>query len=309
MKQHTHRKTDGLITAYDLASGSGALAPAARFTPTNGDRPIAVDFTAGFRLACYTTSDAVVCLSADSTELWRHLLGPCAPQHYVHWPNCAFSPDGRTVWVYRPDVLAGRGPVDRWEVLDTATGEPLDGTELDTAGHGGSQHFHPADGHVLLEVGEGQDGAAVFRASLRDGRLEVVHYPWPDRCLIDLAPDGTQFMTVAHDQTDVTFHRYPDGEELLTLGVDDFEPGRPNAVLEWTGGGYLTDGTAVVTTAGEDEETEEEWYRDHLVDLATGTVGPFASGRTHSSTTTPLGDGSWLLGDPDGPPVRRCGPA
>ena len=165
------------------------------------------------------------------------------------------------------------------------------------------QRCHPSDGHVLLNVGEGQDGTALFRAALEDGRLDLTAYPWDDRCLIELSPDGTRFMTVDHGQADVTFHRYPGGEPELTLTVEDLGHDPELVYFEWNGG-FLTDGTAVVTALGETED-EEEWHRDHLVDLATGAVRPFASGSTHADEITPLGDGSWLL---DGP-FRRCGPA
>ncbi|GAA2998606.1 hypothetical protein GCM10020229_08760 [Kitasatospora albolonga] len=306
--KHTTRVLKDVIHVYDLAGGPGELVPVARFLPVAGDEPISTSVTSDLGRACYTTLNAVVCVSADGTELWRHLLEPHSTSPYGHRPDCAYSPDGRTVWVYRPDAMADRGLLDHWEVLDAATGERLDAVELGTVGHGGSQYFHPTDGHVLLELGEGQDGVATFRARLLGGRLEVFQYPWHDRCLIELSPDGTQFMTVDHSQTDVTFHRYPGGEELLTLTVDAFEPDREEGVVEWNGG-YLTDSTAVVTIMGEDEETEEEWHRDHLVDLATGAVTPFASGSADSYDITPLGDGSWLLAGPDGHPVRRCGPA
>ncbi|MFI5529792.1 hypothetical protein ACIA8O_14755 [Kitasatospora sp. NPDC051853] len=302
--KHTTRHAKGVIHVYDLTTGPGELTGVATFTPVAGDEPVSSSVSSDLRRLCYTTLDAVVCVSAGGAELWRRPLEPLPLRNYVRSPSCELAPDQRTLWVFRPDAMGGHGLPDHWEVLDAETGELLDRAGLDTTAHGGSQYFHPADGHVLLEVGEGQDGVITFRGALVDGRLEVFRYPWHDRCLIELSPDGTQFMTVAHDQTDVTFHRYPGGEELLTLTVDAFEPVLEEAVVEWNGG-YLTDSTAVVTIAGEDEETEEEWHRDHLVDLTTGAVSPFPSGSTHSYDVTPLGDGSWLL---DGP-VRRCGPA
>ncbi|MFJ8041957.1 hypothetical protein ACIRBX_15800 [Kitasatospora sp. NPDC096147] len=301
--KHTSRLLDGVIHVYELAGGPGELAPAARIRPVAGDEPVAISVTSDLGRVCYTTLNAVVCVSADGSEVWRHPLEPHSSARYGHRPDCAYSPDDRTVWVYRPDVMADRSPVDLWVVLDAATGGQIDGAELETAGHGGSQYFHPTDGHVLLELGEGQDGVAAFRGRLEAGRLEVVRYPWHDRCLIDLSPDGTRFMTVDHGQADVTFHRYPGGEEVLTLAVEDFGPEAEDGVVEW-GGGFLSDGTAVVTLAGEDEETEQEWHRDHLVDLATGSVTPFASGSADSYDITPLGDGSWLLAGPTGHPVR-----
>ncbi len=78
-------------------------------------------------------------------------------------------------------------------------------------------------------------------------------YPWSDRCLIDLAPDGQQFMTVDHGTADVSFHRHPGGEVLFTLPVEAFGYDPEETFMEWNGG-YLTSDLAVVTLGGEGEE-------------------------------------------------------
>ena len=94
----------------------------------------------------------------------------------------------------------------------------------ETVGHGAGHHVHPVDGNLYLDIGEGQDGSVILRGGAGvDGEAEFVTYPWWDRCLIDLAPDGQQFMTVDHGQADVAFHRTPAGT------CSSLCPSRPSA--------------------------------------------------------------------------------
>ncbi|MFI5617849.1 hypothetical protein [Streptomyces sp. NPDC051567] len=101
-------------------------------------------------------------------------------------------------------------------VPGVCSGAVLARRELEAVGHGAGHHVHPVEGSVYLGVGEGQDGAGILRGiSWADGEVEFVTYPWWDRCLIDLAPDGQQFMTVDHGQADVSFHRHLSGEVIF----------------------------------------------------------------------------------------------
>ncbi|MGW3108496.1 hypothetical protein [Streptomyces sp. NPDC001100] len=121
-----------------------------------------------------------------------------------------------------PTPLAGRDRPDQWVALDAKTGAVVAQADLQTVGHGGQQLLHPASDHVLLDVGEGQDGSVTYRASLNGDRMNLVGYPWEDRCLIGLSPDGHQFMTVHHEQADAALHTYPDGEVRFALSVNAF---------------------------------------------------------------------------------------
>ncbi|MFD6415220.1 hypothetical protein [Streptomyces sp. NPDC060194] len=301
------RLREGRIHAYAVGDGDhGPLEPVATFAPRHGDE--AVDAAVGRDLesVVYTTLNDVVCLTAAGDVRWASALEPRSDVRHGHRPGCALSADGRAVWVYRPDAMAGRGTADRWVVLDAQSGLPLGERKLETVGHGGEHHVHPADGSVYLDIGEGQDGSVVLRGTLgADGEPEFTAYPWSDRILIQLSPDGTQFMTVDHDQADVSFHRHPDGDVLTTLPVEAFGYDPEDHWLEWSGG-YLTAGTAVVTVRREDDE--EEWFRHHLVDLRTGTPGGEpATSASHPYDLVPLGDGTWLTGMSDGRPVRTAG--
>ncbi|MEU4037348.1 hypothetical protein [Streptomyces collinus] len=298
------RHRDGLIHAYVTDSaGLGGLRPAAVFRPRPGDEVVESAVGPDLERAVYTTLNGAVCLTAAGEQVWASSFEPHSDRRHGHRPGCALSRDGRTVWVYRPDAMADRGGADQWVVHHADSGAVLARHDLETVGHGGGHHVHPVDGSVYLDIGEGQDGSVILRGTVGpDGTTEFVTYPWDDRCLVDLAPDGRQFMTVDHGQADVAFHRHPSGDVLFTLSVEDFGHDPEEIFVEWSGG-YLTPDLAVVTLGGEDEE---EWFRHHLVDVRTGTLrGEIAAEGTGPYDMVPLGDGSWLTAGPDGHPVRR----
>ncbi|WP_046777023.1 hypothetical protein [Streptomyces yangpuensis] len=298
------RHRNGLILAYAVdPEVFGPLEPAVVFRPRVGDAVEESVVRADLERVVYTTLNEVVCLTRSGDPMWVSAFAPHSDVRHGHRPGCSLSPDGRTVWVYRPDVMAQRGVADQWVVYDTDSGEVLARREVETAGHGSVHHTHPVDGSVYLTIGEGQDGAVVLRGVIgADGAPRFVMYPWPDRCLIDLAPGGRQFMSVDHDQGDVAFHDHPSGDVQFTLPVDAFGYDPDDTYVEWSGG-YLTPDTAVVTLGGERED-EEEWFRHHLVDVRTGAL----LGVSNPYEGEPLGDGSWLTQGADGHPVRRSLP-
>ncbi|MEU7027974.1 hypothetical protein AB0A60_14935 [Streptomyces sp. NPDC046275] len=301
------RHRDGLIYAYVPASGAlGTLEPAAVFHPRRNDEAVASAVRPDLERVVYTTLNSVVCVTRAGELVWASEFEPHSDRPHGHQPGCVLSLDGRRVWVYRPDAMAGRGGGDQWVVHDADSGAVLARRELETVGHGGLHYVHPVDGSLYLNVGEGQDGSAIFRAALgAAGEPEFTPYPWSDRCLIDLAPDGRQFMTVDHGQEDVAFHRHPSGEVLFTLPVEAFgHDDAEDTWVEWAGG-YLTPDLAIVTLGGTDQD-EEECFRHHLVDVHTGTLrGEFTAQTPHPYELIPLGDGSWLSGAADEHPVRH----
>ncbi|MFJ7909245.1 hypothetical protein [Kitasatospora sp. NPDC096204] len=301
----TTRLVDGLVCAYAPAPDAvGVLSPAVACRPAAGDEVVGHTVAADLRHAYYTTLDAAVCVAtADGAEVWRSRFEPEGHSVHGHRPACELSPDGRVLWVYRPDVLAGRDRPDQWVAVDAATGAVLARTDLETAGHGGIQLPHPASGRIFLNVGEGQDGTVVHHASLVDGRIELVGYPWVDRCLIDLSPDGHRFLTVDHAQNDLTVHTFPGGEVAFTLTAEDFGHDPEAVCLEWSGG-YLTADTLVATLVGETED-EQDWFGHYLVDARSGRIrGGFDAHTAEPYDVLPLGDGSWLTTDSSGHPVR-----
>lgn len=287
---------EGRLCGYDVAAPVGPLRPVVVFEPVAGDEIVEGVISADRRWAVYTTLHATVCVAEGGSEIWRWDFEPAATEKHGHSPGCVLAQGDREVWVYRADAMAGRGP-DLWAVLDAANGEVLASTELETVGHGATQIAHPSDGHVLLNVGEGQDGTIIYLGALRD-RLELTRFPWDDRVLIGLAPDGTRFMTVDHSQGDVAFHSHPDGTVLFSLDVDAFGKDAEDVFVEWAGG-FLTAETAVVALVG-----DEEWFGHFLVDVTTGTVvGEFASDAEDAEDVRPLGNGSWLTTSRSGSPA------
>lgn len=298
------RLVDGHICAYDLATdGTGVLSPAKTCRPSPGDDVVDHAVSADLQRAYYTTLDAVVCMTTDGIEVWRSELEPRAVERRGHRPSCVLSRHDEVVWVYRPDAMAGRDRPDQWVALNAATGAAIAKADLETVGHGGVHVVHPTSGQILLDVGEGQDGSAVYRASLTAAGMDLFRYPWDDRCLIGLSPDGRQFMTVHHEQTDVALHTYPEGDVEFALSVDVFGHDPDEVSVEWCGG-YLSPDAVVVTVGGETED-EEEWFRRYLVDVRSGQVrAEFDARSDNPYDVHPLGDGTWLTTDPSGHPIR-----
>ncbi|MEU5989251.1 hypothetical protein ABZ806_09755 [Spirillospora sp. NPDC047418] len=308
------RLVDGQICAYALTPESwGLLSPVAVFQPSSGDDVVEHAVFADGKRAVYTTLNAAVCVTDVGGEIWRSAFEPPSDQVYGHRPGCALSTDEKAVWVYRPDAMAGRDLPDQWVALDAATGRVLGHADLETVGHGGQHLTHPSDGHILLDVGEGQDGTVIYRTMLTADGISLDRYPWDDRCLIDLAPDGSLFLTVDHGQADAAVHAYPSGEVLLKLPVEAFPPVEdvtdeaPEFYIEWAGG-FLTPDSAVVVLAAETED-DPDWSRSYRVGLRSGRVGARFDGRNeHPYDLRLLGDGSWLTTDPSGHPIRWSQP-
>ncbi|MGQ4363287.1 hypothetical protein [Streptomyces sp. SAS_272] len=298
------RLVDGRICAYDLAAGGrGVLSPVLVCPPCADGDVVDHAVAAGLARVYCTTLDAVVCTTAEGDEVWRSHFEPRSAQRHGHRPSCVLSSNGLVLWVYRPDAMAGRNRPDQWVALDAETGAVVAQADLQTVGHGGRQLLHPAGDEVLLDVGEGQDGSVMYRASLAGAEMNLVGYPWADRCLIALSPDGHHFMTVDHEQTDVAVHAHPGGEVRFALSVDAFGHDPDEVHVEWSGG-YLSPDTVVVTLGGETED-EEEWFRHYLVDARSGQVRSEFDARTDNPyDLLPLGDGSWLTTDVSGHPVR-----
>ncbi|GIG59833.1 hypothetical protein Lfu02_42050 [Longispora fulva] len=282
-----------LVHVHDLTApplpGTHLSEPAATFPVPSGDHPEGCAASPDLTRAVYSTADAVVCLASDGRTVWRHPVEPTPDNSYSIRTSCAFTADGTVVWVCRPHPAE-----DVWLALDAASGTPRGRFVLGTAGHGGEHHAHPGGTDMLLDVGEGQDGTVIFRGRLTGSAVELLPYPWADRVLIDLAPDGRSFLTVDHAQEDVALHSYPDGEVQWRCDAAAFGPDLEDAYVEWNGG-YLDTDTVVVTISHADG------YRHHRVAAGTGLVlGPLETPSLDEYDLRPLGDGSWLTTDGGG---------
>ncbi|MEU8799078.1 hypothetical protein [Spirillospora sp. NPDC048819] len=303
------------VVAYDLSQlvvDGDLLGRAAVFPAESEPRGHAA--SPDLECAVYTTDEALVCVGRDGMPRWRGDFG-AAPKQYMNGrAGCAFSLKGDVVWLYRPDMaMKGRGHVDQWLAFDTATGSVLDQVELGSAGHGAQHFVHPDGEHMLLDVGEGQDGSRVYRARIEDGRIALAEYSW-DAALYDLSPDGSRMMTVGDKAgtllQELVFRTFPDGQEDLTvsseaLGYDEEE--HETFFIGWTVG-HLDADTAIVSVHGErtqpddsDEPVDLDFYQNHLVDTRTGQVlEHFPAEFTTREDIVPLGDRSWLTTGPNG---------
>lgn len=316
MKATITRHLNGHICAYRVSSNTyeplGLMEPAAtyRVEPESNeeiDEILHHHATPDLGRAVYTTRNSVVCIGQDGDLLWRYELEPHSTVLHGHIPDCVFSLDGTAVWVYRPDAMANRAD-DKWVVLSADAGEVVAEVFLGTVGHGGRHVQHPDGRHVLLDVGEGQDGTKIFRATVTGDHFDFYMYEWDDRVLMDIGPDGRYFMTLSHD---VAFHAFPDGEVVLRLTLADFGYEFDDDNEGYTGearidyiGGFLDPGIAVVVVTGETDD--EEWRHYHRVDLRTGTaLGRFEAHSQNEYDFEPLGDGTWITSGPDGKPVRH----
>ncbi|MEH0822750.1 MULTISPECIES: hypothetical protein [unclassified Micromonospora] len=315
---------DGTAHVLDCASltDGGSLGPYVTFPIAGWTKRASGDIAPDGTSVVYATQTEVACVLADGTVRWQIPLDP--PAHSsIGRADCAFSLDGKQLWLYLPDAMLGRGE-DCWRVLDPADGTLIAETTLPTVGQGAVHAMHPDGQQVILDVGEGQDGLYLFRGSLDGGRLVVEPYSWHDQGCAAMAPDGLSFMTLSHEEDEITFWTFPEGQRQLSLTLDAFGPpiagvnGADNTELDDADendeqddefaadvevedlarfgfdGGYLDAARAMILV---DDTGDMEEHRHFLVDVATGR--PLTQLRV-AATETPmlLGDGSWLsIGD------------
>lgn len=316
MKSIPARYVDGQIRAYQTpGTECGPLHPTTTHKVESPDKVDTCAVSPDLACAIYTTTHSVVRTSQDGTPLWQYHLQPRATSSYAPSTQCVFSLDSAWIWAYRPDVEAQRDGPDLLVVLRAETGEEVARRELDTVGSGGQIALHPDGKHILLDVGEGQDGVRLFRAALSTTtagqEIELYPYGWDDRCFIDISPDGKMFMTVDHGRDDIAFHRFPDGEVLLKVSIEDLgyemdeDSGfmEDEACIDWNGGFINTDVAAVTITG---EKNDKEWHCHHAIDLRTGEqLGRFEGHSRDSYDFIPLGDGTWIVSDSDGNVARH----
>ncbi|KAL4892306.1 hypothetical protein BDV59DRAFT_202812 [Aspergillus ambiguus] len=311
IKPIVSRFLGGHIHAYRISSHLyGPLHAAAVFRVGSSAKELIHAVAPNLDRAVYITPHSVVCIAQHGDLLWQYDLEPRSTQNYVGDAKCMFSLDGTFVWVYRPDAMADRGP-DILVVLRADTGDEIARSELGSVGQGSIFVPHPDGHHVLLDVGEGQDGVKLYRAALTGNSIDLHSYPWNDRCLIDMAPSGQLFMTVDDARTDASFHAFPGGEEVFRLPIDAFGYGSMDeeedeveeACIDWNGG-FLNEDIVVVTIAG--ERDDKEWHCHHGIDMRRrAPLGPFEAHSRDNYDFEPLGDGTWVVSGPDGNAVRH----
>jgi hypothetical protein len=303
MKHAITRYRNGELRAYQIPEGvDQPLGPVVTYLIEPDDEVQSHAAAPNLDRAIYTTRNQVTCVGQDGGLLWRYELEPHTSERLPS-TTCIFSLDGTWVWLYRPDAMSDRGP-DLLVVLGADTGEVAAQVELDTVGQAAQFVQHLDGRHIMLDVGEGQDGVRLFLASLNDGGgIDLHSYGWDDRALIDIAPSGQCFMTVDHGRCDVAFHTFPSGEEVLRVPIEDSGYEYGDEFIDWNGG-FLNADIAVIVITG--ELNDEEWYHYYEVDLRSGKpLGRFEAHFSKIDGFQSLGGGTWIVSDLNGDPVRH----
>ncbi|MFB9545895.1 hypothetical protein [Micromonospora sagamiensis] len=280
------------------AGGVDAVSPTLDLAVFSGQHALhAVDAAGALRWrvrhACWGSS----CLSwHDSYEEYAGIdHGHRHPDH----GSCGISADGSTVWAHVRTPLPhdGESALDEeWLVFDAGDGRILGRASTDT-GAAGSQHVpHPDPGQMGLRVGEGQDGSPLRWGRWDGTRITVTRISDDDRCLVDVSPCGTRFLTIAHWGRQPAIHRLPDG--AVTHEVADHQipphPQAPSDVEEEPFWGYqcgFVDEHTVIASTIEGHGQPRHW----LIDTTRGDVlGQVEYPIPVSEDPMALGDGTWL---------------
>jgi hypothetical protein len=164
---------------------------------------------------------------------------------------CAFSPCGRYLWATVPTWPEGSWVAnDELWLIDLASPSVVDRRRLDVCAAGSTPVQHP-DGHTIgLDIGRGQDGAAIRWARADRGRIGLRFAPGDDRFLAAVHPDGQEYLTTPHSNDRLQAlarHRFADDRPIERLAsAAAFGPS------EWWGhvAGYLTTELILAATSG-----------------------------------------------------------
>lgn len=86
-------------------------------------------------------------------------------------------------------------------LMDLAAGRTVDEITLDVFDAGAFATAHPADGSVLLDLGEGQDGSSLYRVRVTGDRLTVDRI-MENTVAAGFSPDGTRLLLLPHPSFD-----------------------------------------------------------------------------------------------------------
>jgi hypothetical protein len=197
--------------------------------------------------------------------------------------SCWVAPNGRHVWATVPSI---DGP-DQWWVLDIRDGRVIDKAPLQCYAAGSQPIPHPDGSHIGLSVGEGQDGAEVYWGCWKE-RPVVSRLDDRNRILIDIRPNGTQYLTTPHSNSTVMVHDFPSGLVRARLDGDAALP--PDDWFDCQAG-YVTNDLILVGSV------ENEIHILLGADALT-IIAPVAypEGATKQGIS-PSGHGTWMTSD------------
>jgi hypothetical protein len=244
--------------------------------------------TPDLQLAAISQLDHVALIDADGREVWRR-PHPAWGNSESESGSCWVNTDGARIWATVPPDADHNA--DEWWVLDAITGDVLGVAPLECRAAGSHHVPHPDGVHVGLSVGEGQDAVQVYWGRW-DGRPIVTRLDSHSRVLVDVRPDGSQYLAMPHgeDRT-VTVHAFPSGAVQASIDEADLSEDGDDADGFDFCGGYVTNELALISTLE---------LRRHLV-LAADTLA-FVDEVDYEhdavlDVLTPTGRGAWLTGD------------
>jgi hypothetical protein len=168
---------------------------------------------------------------------------------------CAFSSCGRYLWATVPTWPQGSWQAnDELWLIDLASLSVVDRRKLDVCAAGSTPVQHP-DGHTIgLEIGEGQDGAAIRWARADRGRIGLRFAPGDDRCLAAVHPNGHEYLTTPHSNDRLQAlarHRFADDRPIERLAsAAAFAAFGPSSEQWGHEAGYLTTELILAVTYG-----------------------------------------------------------
>jgi hypothetical protein len=169
---------------------------------------------------------------------------------------CAFSPCGRYLWATVPTWPQGSWQAnDELWLIDLASPSVVDRRKLDVCAAGSTPVQHP-DGHTVgLDIGKGQDGAAIRWARADRGHIGLRFAPGDDRFLAAVHPDGQEYLTTPHANNDrlqaLARHRFADDRPIERLAsAAAFAAFGPSSQQWGHEAGYLTSELILAVTYG-----------------------------------------------------------
>jgi hypothetical protein len=148
-------------------------------------------------------------------------------------------------------------PEGSWEandelwLIDLASVSVVDRRKLEACAAGSTPIQHPDRRTVGLDIGEGQDGAAIRWAHPDGGRIGLRVAPGDDRCLAAVHSDGQEYLTTPHSNDRLQAlarHRFADDRPIERLGSAAVFG---SSSERWGHlAGYLTDELIVAVTVG-----------------------------------------------------------
>lgn len=214
--------------------------------------------------------------------------------------------DGTRVWAHAAslwdDEVEGG---EQWLVLDARDGSVVASPTLASSASAGSNHVPLPDGHgMVLGIGYGQDGAAMFFGDFNSELATVTEPEDAFRIPLGVDPAGTLLMTAPHsdDEDVLALHRIPGGQRSVELRSADLPYPSPPEHSWWDFAGGFVDGDTIVTAVHRsDRDDAEHW----LIDTSAGPIGPIGYGpdMQHDGLVA-LGDGRWATSDYDDSVLR-----